>query len=111
MAEFIIKEVLSGVMGMIREHLERYQEEIDTAYVESGELEDDNPDKIPNKRISVSLNVNLTNKEDRVKIKTTIAFTPKKIKESNVRMIDPDQPELPFGEQSGNEDALDAETH
>ncbi len=106
MATFINDEVIKEVKGMLSEHLDEEQEEIDTLYGDEAE------DK--NKKVTVNLRVNLSCKGESVEAKSTIDYilvpsTPaKKTKKSKKRVIDSKQAKLPGqepGEKSEEEDS------
>ena len=95
MPQFITDEVLTGCMEMIREKLYHRQDEMDTTYDRSkdGDQDDGKP---PNRSISVAINLNFTNKKEKVKVTNSLTFVTDKVHDKDSRIFDPDQQVLPF---------------
>ena len=91
MAKFINEQILGNVSEVLRLLFEKHMEEMDAAYADSDEEEDN--------KLAVSIGLSFEEKPDGVKVKTSFSFTAKKIKEITEFTMNPAQPGLPFNQK------------
>lgn len=85
----------------VKKLMEDYEQEIDDAYSRI-EPSEDNKKKA---MLAVTFKNEMGNTKKGFEVKTTITFVGTRTKDSITCIIDPNQPELPLGDQSGEQDA------